>query len=106
MKGRTPTADERRWMDAVGQIGCIACRKLGVWQPEVSLHHIDGRTKDGAHLLTIPLCGPHHQGGDGRGEFVSVHPWKRRFEETFGTQMDLLAECQKLVEKMKDDGQL
>lgn len=101
MKGRTPTAEEKRWMDKAGQVGCIACRQLGVYQPEVSLHHIDGRTKSGAHLRTIPLCGAHHQGGDGSGVFVSVHPWKRRFEETFGTQEELLAQVQEIVKGME-----
>lgn len=71
--------------------------KLGVHQPIVSLHHIDGRTKPDAHLKTIPLCGMHHQSGDRAGHFVSVHPWKRRFEETFGTQEELLEECRQLV---------
>ena len=99
MKGRTPTPAERRWMDAVGQLGCVACKKLGVHQPEISIHHIDGRTKAGVHFKTIPLCYLHHQGGDGKGDFVSVHPWKRRFEEMFGTQEELLAECQLLVKE-------
>lgn len=100
MKGRTPTAEERRWMDAAGQLGCIACRTMGIYQPEISLHHIDGRTKPGAHLMTIPLCYQHHQGGLGEGPFISVHPWKARFEEAYGSQRDLLAECQRIVEGM------
>lgn len=103
MKGRTPTAEERRWMDRVAQIGCIACLQLGVHTPHVSIHHIDGRTKDGSHLKTIPLCYAHHQGGDARGNFVSVHPWKRRFEETFGTQMELLEMCRRMVEDGSND---
>lgn len=103
MKGRTPTAEERRWMDKAGQVGCLACLQLGLHTPHVSLHHIDGRTKDGAHLRTIPLCYAHHQGGEGQGWFVSVHPWKRRFEEMFGTQEELLMECQRIVEGMTDE---
>ena len=97
MKGRTPTAAEKRWMDAVAQVGCIACKSLGVYQPEISLHHIEGRTKEGAHFKTLPLCYPHHQGGDPRGPFTSVHPWKQRLEEMFGTQEELLAQCRTLV---------
>jgi hypothetical protein len=99
VKGRTPTAEERRWMDAVGELGCIACKKLGMYQPRVSIHHIEGRTKEGAHFKTLPLCYLHHQGGDSTGQYVSVHPWKRRFEEMFGTQEELLAECQILVKE-------
>ena len=97
MKGRTPTADEKEWMDKVAQLGCVACRSLGIWQPEVSIHHIDGRTKPRAHFKTLPLCYAHHQGGENKGSFVSLHPWKRRFEETFGTQYELLDECRRLL---------
>lgn len=90
-------------MDDAAQIGCIACLKLGIHQPHISLHHIDGRVKADAHFKTIPLCYPHHQGGDREGHFISVHPWKRRFEEQFGTQMELLEECQQRVERMRDE---
>ena len=84
-------------MDAAGQLPCIACQKIGVYQPVISLHHIDGRTKPGAHLKTIPLCGVHHQGGSDKEPWISVHPWKRRFEAFFGTQEELLAECQQII---------
>lgn len=97
MKGRTPTAAEREWMDSVAQLGCIACKSIGIATPQVSLHHIAGRTKEGAHFKTIPLCYLHHQGGDSRGSFVSVHPWKNRFEQTFGTQEELLELCRELI---------
>lgn len=47
-------------------------------------------------MLVLPLCGPHHQdSGDPR--FVAVHPWKARFEEKYGKQMDLLAEIKKAL---------
>jgi hypothetical protein len=88
-------------MDRAGQVGCIACHQIGVHQTEVSLHHIDGRTKPGAHLRVIPLCGKHHQSGEGTGDFISVHPWKRRFEDAFGTQEELLAQVQQIVEEME-----
>jgi hypothetical protein len=94
MKGRPPTAEERRFMDAIASLGCIACRKDGWHNPVVSLHHVDGRTKPGAHMLVLPLCGPHHQQDDtdplGR---ISVHGNKARFEAKYGTQMELLAEA-------------
>nr|WP_233207467.1 Ref family recombination enhancement nuclease [Pantoea sp. ICBG 1758] len=61
LKGRTPTAAERVVMDALGKLPCIACLQHGKESPLISLHHIDGRTKPGAHLLQIPLCDYHHQ---------------------------------------------
>jgi len=48
-------------MDALGKLPCIACLQHVKESPRISLHHIDGRTKPGAHLLQIPLCVYHHQ---------------------------------------------
>jgi len=98
MKGRPPTADEARFMDAIASLGCIACLKDGRREPVVSIHHIDGRTKPGAHFLVLPLCGPHHQQDDtdllGR---ISVHGMKATFQARYGTQMELLAECMAVI---------
>jgi hypothetical protein len=94
MKGRTPTALERRFMNDVAAIGCIACLKDGHVNPWISLHHIAGRTAVNAHMYVLPLCAGHHQDGTGADpSLIAVHPYKARFEERYGTQMDLLAEC-------------
>lgn len=94
MKGHPPTADEARFMSAIADLGCIACRKDGWHNPDVSVHHIDGRTKPGAHLLVLPLCAGHHQDGTGPNPtLIAVHPYKARFEERYGAQRALLAEC-------------
>jgi len=98
MKGRPPTADEARFMSAIAALGCIACRADGWHNPEVSVHHIDGRTKQDAHLLVLPLCAGHHQDGTGTNPtLIAVHPYKARFEERYGTQLQLLAECIALI---------
>lgn len=87
-------------MDEVGHLGCIVCRThLGVFQPEASIHHIDGRTKPNAHLNTIPLCALHHQLGGDTGSYIAVHPWKKRFEAAYGTQEELRQECERLIER-------
>lgn len=94
MKGRTPNAEERRFMDAIGSLGCLACAKDGHVNPWISLHHIDGRTKPGAHKLVIGLCAGHHQDGTGADpSMIAVHPYKARFEAKYGTQLELLAEA-------------
>lgn len=91
MKGRAPTADERRFMDAAGALPCIACQKDGRHEPVISLHHIDGRTKPGAHLLVLPLCAPHHQQDDSDPlQRQSVHGRKATFTARYGTEMELL----------------
>ncbi|WP_312547597.1 Ref family recombination enhancement nuclease [Massilia sp.] len=102
MKGRPPTAEETRFMEAIAQLGCVACRKDGWHNPDVSVHHIDGRTKPGAHLLVLPLCAGHHQDGTGPNTtLIAVHPYKARFEARYGTQRELLVEC---VEMLKEQG--
>jgi hypothetical protein len=99
MKGRPPTAEEARFMDAIAGLGCIACRKDGIENPWGSIHHIDGRTKPGAHFLVLFLCAGHHQAGTGENKtLIAVHPDKARFEARYGTQRELLAECISLIE--------
>lgn len=98
-KQRAVSPAEKALWDRLAGLGCIACMKDGRYNPHVSIHHVDGRTKPGCHLLVLPLCGPHHQ-DDGSGA-VAVHPWKARFEKLYGRQLDLVNECMSLLEKMK-----
>jgi hypothetical protein len=99
MKGRSPTAEEVRFMDKMGALPCIACLKDGWTNHSISLHHIDGRTKPGAHFLTIPLCAPHHQQDDSDiRQRISVHGRKATFQARYGAERELLAECISLIE--------
>lgn len=98
MKGRNRNASEKRFHDLLcSVVGCVACRKTGDFNPYVSVHHIDGRTKPHAHWLVIPLCAHHHQDLGFSAEFIPVHPFKARFEEAYGKQADLLRECIELL---------
>ncbi len=100
MKGTTPTKAERQFWDRLASIGCIACRKDGIFNGLVSIHHIDGRTKPGAHRRVLPLCFQHHQGGDGE-TVIPVHPWKARFEAKYGKQSELLDDCLQLLDPIE-----
>ena len=99
MKGRNPSAAEKRFHDQLASLGCIACRIDSNHNPMVSIHHIDGRTKPGAHMRVLPLCAGHHQDGYGIPGLIAVHPYKRRFEDRYGSQYELLAMCEQLLEK-------
>lgn len=102
MKGRPPTADEKRFMDQIGALPCIACLKDGWTNHEISLHHIDGRTKRGAHFLVLPLCGPHHQQDDtDLRQRISLHGRKATFQARYGAERELLAEC---IANLKEQG--
>lgn len=94
-KQRAVAPAEKVLWDRLANLGCIACMKDGFYNPHVSIHHVDGRTKPGCHLLVLPLCAPHHQ-DDGSGA-LAVHPWKARFEKRYGSQLDLVAECMKMI---------
>ena len=94
-KQRAVAPAEKVLWDRLAALGCIACMKEGRYNPHVSIHHVDGRTKPGCHLLVLPLCAPHHQ-DDGSGA-LAVHPWKARFEKRYGSQLELVAECMNLI---------
>lgn len=91
-----PTKSEKRYWDRlVNIIGCVACRINGIFNNYAVPHHIDGRTKKGAHSRVIPLCFWHHQGGS--KDDPSVHPWKSRFEEKYGKQLELKKMCDEIL---------
>ena len=90
MKGRAPIKAEIDFHNQLAQLGCIACWLDGNYNPVVSIHHMDGRTKPGAHMKVLALCSGHHQDGTGIPGLIAVHPWKRRFEAQYGTQEELL----------------
>lgn len=99
---RTPTADERAWMDAMVAYGCIACRMEGRGVVPPAVHHILRNGQRAGHLFTLPLCDPgHHQNGQQFG-MVSRHPWKTRFEQQYGSEWFLLSSLQGVLKKQAD----
>lgn len=95
MKGRTPTADEAAHCNKVGELGCIVCLLTFNVRTPCSIHHTDGRTKPGAHLKILGLCGPHHQPID--KNVISFHGNKSEFEKQFGTEADLMVITNELI---------
>ena len=71
MKGRNPTAKEKRHMDKVSQIGCIVCRNQG---------------NDFVPSETM------------NGLWVSRHPWKKEFEKRYGTEQELLDQVKEILD--------
>lgn len=104
MKGRSPTASEQAYMDALGALPCICCKLRGRHSPVISLHHIAGRVKPDAHKLVLPLCQYHHDVPiekalrelypfmipiHAKGSFGGPGAWSAEF----GSEYDLLALC-------------
>ena len=54
MKSHTPNREEKIWMDQITQIGCIVCLKLWDLQTPAEVHHIQGKTRPGSHLMPLP----------------------------------------------------
>ena len=94
-----PSKKEKELWNAIAELGCIACRKDGRFNPYVSIHHCDGRTKPGAHKKVLALCAGHHQDGSGAMDLIAVHPYKARFEAKYGTQEELMEETKNLLIK-------
>ena len=110
--GRNPTADERRFMDRMGKLPCIACLCHGQNSPEISLHHIKGRTIENAHKFILPLCNYHHQSAAPE-HIRAKYPWmvpvhacgsvggKNAFEAENGSQEFLLELCLEVIKKVE-----
>lgn len=108
LKGRTPRAAERRMMDKIGSLPCIACYVNGIVNEVVSLHHIEGRTANGAHAYVLPLCDHHHQHA-APAAIRAIYPWlipvhadgicggKAEFEQRNGTQAALYGLCLEMI---------
>ena len=106
----TPTKAERARFQALQTIGCVACRKNGVFS-QADVHHLlSGGGRRRGHSFTIPLCPWHHRGqppGDLAvrtstlvyGPSLARSP--RKFREVFGTDEELLAQTDLLVGMLK-----
>ena len=98
MKGRTPNKAEQDYFDKVRDSGCIICDIFhNTYTPGVP-HHLDGKTKPGAHYKTICLCWNHHQSNDSNPAYESVHGNKTRFEKRYMTQDELLVTTNRVID--------
>lgn len=103
-------ADQKR-LDAIHRLPCCACVQWGLNQPNrTEAHHIVSqsyRKHSGGDQATIPLCGHHHRGEPIMGASIkemtrkygpSLADNKRMFVATFGSERELLAGVDRLVE--------
>ncbi|WP_042773361.1 Ref family recombination enhancement nuclease [Vibrio parahaemolyticus] len=108
LKGRTPTAEERRIMDAIGRLPCIACWLHGRENPVISLHHVFGRVGERAHAYVLPLCCYHHDTlleAEKREQYPDMIPLhakgkyggKAQWKIYNGTEIELLFKVYKLA---------
>lgn len=92
------TKTEREYVAAVAKLGCLACRKLGYFTPDVEIHHVrmgNGIGQRASHFETIGLCATHHRLG---GHGVALHAGQRTWEAKFGTEAELLEQVKQELE--------
>ena len=99
------TKADRARFAAFQTIGCVACRKLGVFNL-ADVHHLLSGGRRRGHQFTIPLCPWHHRGnsvdrwlaGDLEpmlGPSLARSP--RKFREEFGDDETLLQQTDLLL---------
>ena len=101
MSLENPDRWERQWMDAITRLGCIVCLSEGFGYTPAVVHHIIRYGRRQGHLFTIPLCVGHHNSGERSDRCVSRHPWKRAFEDRYGSESFLLQKTRQLIEQQK-----
>lgn len=101
MNGCKPNKAMQRRHDIMREIGCIICKRGGIYTP-CQIHHITGTKTQADHARTLGLCPYHHMGEQLFGtspEYVSRHPNKKAFEREYDQESDLLIEQNKLIEE-------
>lgn len=92
MVKKAKTVAEKKHLERVKNLPCVACETIGVYDNDFcDAHHIHGYHGlfgKAPHTETLPLCKAHHQTG---GYGVAFHNTpKDLWESTFGNQLDLL----------------
>lgn len=102
-------ADTKR-MDIIHRLPCVACVQEGCHISPSEAHHIVDkgyRKHSGGHQATIPLCEWHHRGEPRLGFSAalmadkfgpSMARAKRAFVARYGTERELLARVDRLLE--------
>ncbi len=85
---RTSTAEEKRIMRRVAEMGCLVCERMGYPGTLAEIHHVRARHGWGrsGHKAILPLCPEHHRGNTG------VHNMGReQFRDMYGkSEIELL----------------
>ena len=112
LKGRNPTALEKILGNKIGDIGCICCLNKKWYTTDmaeqestkfVSLHHVEGRTKEWAHAKVLPLCAYHHDTpapSHAPEELTPIHRGnKKEWVELNGSEEELLKQVYEMIEE-------
>ena len=88
-------ADKER-IQAIADLGCIVCRLEGLGKTPAEVHHIRSDVGMGQRSKQIiPLCPLHHRLG---GWGYALHGGQAEFEKRYGTELELVAAVENLLE--------
>jgi len=106
---KAKTNEIARWL-RFPEIGCVACQKIGVFNPQADVHHLLSGNRRRGHLYTIPLCPWHHRGvgnryaDRGRDMGPSLAHGSKPFREMFGSDDELLEHTNLLIQESRASG--
>lgn len=101
MHGKARTKAQQRRIEILkSEIGCLACRMDGRGYVPADYHHATQRPQGVAyHDWGYPLCKWHHV-AEGQGDGTpSRHRHKRRFQEAYGSEEDLVGAADMFVDQ-------
>lgn len=108
MKLRATKAEKARF-DKLSRILCVACWDTGLCCGKTECHHLLSGGRRRGHLFTVPLGKWHHQGIPLAGSDTttmtklygpSLRLQSKAFHEAYGTDNELLAKVNDLLERL------
>jgi len=86
------SAEQKRHHARVADLGCIVCWLAEGFYSPAEIHHPFGQASEKGKNNPLGLCYEHHRIGVDCDRFTSVHSWKKRFYERYGSAQYLLKE--------------
>ncbi|HDO1314677.1 Ref family recombination enhancement nuclease [Aeromonas veronii] len=86
------TKADKRWLDDVSSLCCVACRNAGMGPSPAEIHHVrsgSGMAQRAAHTQVLPLCPRHHRACYPTGFHAAPKSWQAEHgsEETLLIQV-------------------
>ena len=91
------TTSERRYQQAIRELGCIICLLFrGIYSP-AEIHHILSGGRRIGEKYVLGLCQRHHRGGFNNSLCTSRHPYRQAFVTRYGAEEYLRQEANKRI---------
>jgi hypothetical protein len=105
LKSRTPTAEEKEWLELSHLVPCLACALFhDTHDTPAEYHHVNGKMRIDAHRDGYSLCEKHHRVRDNQHpkRWISRHGDGRTlFEARYMPEGAFVQEQRRAVEALK-----